>query len=91
MVPFGKYRLMVPFDGFLFMAGGLGFEPRLHDPESCVLPLHHPPMLSTKNNPIRVTSVYSARKAAASPARFSAQGTIPQLRQLKVKNEKLKV
>ena len=26
------------------MAGGLGFEPRQTDPESVVLPLHHPPM-----------------------------------------------
>src|SRR3989338_6781658 len=25
------------------MAGGLGFEPRQTDPESVVLPLHHPP------------------------------------------------
>ena len=28
------------------MAGGLGFEPRQADPESAVLPLHHPPIAS---------------------------------------------
>jgi hypothetical protein len=28
------------------LVGGLGFEPRRAEPESAVLPLHYPPMLS---------------------------------------------
>ena len=31
-----------PLDDRAFLAAGLGFEPRLDDPESPVLPLHHP-------------------------------------------------
>ena len=32
-------------DSVLFLAGGLGFEPRLEESESSVLPLNDPPML----------------------------------------------
>ena len=31
------------------LAGGLGFEPRQADPESAVLPLHHPPIARHRN------------------------------------------
>ncbi len=34
-------RIVFPIGGFL-VAAGLGFEPKLRDPKSLVLPLHYP-------------------------------------------------
>ena len=57
------------FFGGVELAAGLGLEPRQTDPESVVLPLHHPANGGRDYNPRRAASQESAATEPAAPCK----------------------